>query len=394
MLSQIGEITGVVKRAAMQAGFDAAGIAPGRDFAELEYFPHWIAAGRAGEMHYMEARNERGELKRASLQSVAPWAHSVIVCALNYNTAQPRSIEAQDCARGWISRYAWGARDYHDVLMEKLRRVEKLLHELCGEQWSQSADESFQGGRASLGIDKRRGRPDGNSDLITRCYVDTGPLVERVYAKYAGVGWIGKNTCILNQKFGSWIFLGVILTSLELAPDFPAPDRCGTCTRCIEACPTEALIAPYQLDSNKCISYLTIEKRGAIPEEIRAGMGRHVFGCDICQDVCPWNRRAPAATSFAFQPRPQLVNPALDWLAGMSEEEFRRTFRGSPVRRTKSAGLRRNAAIAMGNSGDRKFLPILDKLANDGDPVVAESARWAHVKLQSGGAGVSNVNAL
>ncbi len=178
--------------------------------------------------------------------------------------------------------------------------------------------------------------------LTTRSYVDTGPIVERVFAKYAGVGWIGKNTCIINQQKGSWLFLGVILTSLELEPDLPAPDRCGTCTRCIEACPTDAILAPYQLDSNKCISYLTIEKRGSIPQELRAGMGRHVFGCDICQDVCPWNRKAPVSTAPEFEARPGSVNPALAWLAEMSVDEFRETFRGSPIRRTKRSGLRRN----------------------------------------------------
>jgi epoxyqueuosine reductase len=174
----------------------------------------------------------------------------------------------------------------------------------------------------------------------------------------------------------------VILTSLELEPDLPAPDRCGTCTRCIEACPTDAILAPYQLDSNKCISYLTIEKRGLIPEDLRAGMGRHVFGCDICQDVCPWNRKAPATTLPEFAPRPGLVNPALAWLAEMSAEEFREAFRGSPIRRTKRSGLRRNAAIAMGNSGNRDFVPLLEKLTNDEDELVAESVRWAKSRLQ------------
>jgi epoxyqueuosine reductase len=215
----------------------------------------------------------------------------------------------------------------------------------------------------------------------TRCYVDTGPIVERIYAKYAGVGWVGKNTCIINQKQGSWLFLGVILTSLELAPDLPAPDRCGTCTRCIEACPTDALVAPYQLDSNLCISYLTIEKRGAIPETMREGIGRQVFGCDICQDVCPWNRKAPVTGALAVQPREGLVNPALDWLAEMTPEDFRETFRGSAIRRAKRSGLRRNAVIAMGNSGDKRFRPLLEKLKVDADEVVAESAQWAAKKI-------------
>ena len=183
------------------------------------------------------------------------------------------------------------------------------------------------------------------------------------------------------RQLGSWLFLGVILTSLGLAPDLPAPDRCGTCTRCIEACPTDAILAPYRLDSNRCISYLTIEERGAIPEELRAGMGRHVFGCDICQDVCPWNRKAPATTAPEFQPREGLVNPALEWLAEISAEEFRERFRGSPVRRAKHKGIRRNVAIAMGNSGDRRFAPILQKLQGDEEPVVAEMAEWALKKL-------------
>jgi epoxyqueuosine reductase len=195
------------------------------------------------------------------------------------------------------------------------------------------------------------------------------------------VGWIGKNTCIINQKIGSWVFLGVILTSLELEPDLPAPDRCGTCTRCIEACPTDAILEPYQLDANRCISYLTIEKRGPIVEDLRAGMGRHLFGCDICQDVCPWNRKAPASGAAEFQPRPGLVNPALEWLAEISAEEFRETFRGSPIRRTKRTGLRRNAAIAMGNSGNREFIPVLEKLTADEDESVAEAARWAKSRL-------------
>jgi epoxyqueuosine reductase len=219
--------------------------------------------------------------------------------------------------------------------------------------------------------------------LTMRSYVDTGPIVERVFAKYAGVGWIGKNTCVINQKKGSWLFLGVILTSLELAPDMPSPDRCGSCTRCIEACPTDAILAPYQLDSNKCISYLTIEKRGSIPEELRVGMGRHVFGCDICQDVCPWNRKAPASIATEFEPRPGLVNPALAWLAEMSAEEFREVLRRSPIRRTKRSGLRRNAAIAMGNSGNKEFLPLLDQLAGDEDQSVRESANWARTRLST-----------
>jgi epoxyqueuosine reductase len=365
-LNQITKIADLVKQTAHHAGFELAGIAPIRDFAELKHYPEWIAAGHAGEMKYMESRDEAGQLKRASLRSAAPWARSVIVCAINYNTAHPYSTQVDDPERGWISRYAWSREDYHEAVMRRLRVVENSLRNAVGERG--------QNALATVGK---------TTPLQTGCYVDTGPLVERVYAKYAGVGWIGKNTCILNQKLGSWLFLGVILISLELEPDLPAPDRCGTCTRCIEACPTDALIAPYQLDSNKCISYLTIEKRGAIPEEMREGMGRHMFGCDICQDVCPWNRKAPATSTAEFQPREGLVNPALEWLAEISAEEFREKFRGSPIRRTKRTGLRRNAAIAMGNSGDPRFIPALERLAADDDPVVAASARWSLEQLSA-----------
>jgi len=341
-----------VKQAAIDAGFELAGVAPVHEFDELDRFREWIDAGRAGEMKYMEARDDSGGLRRASLRSTLPWVRSVIVCAINYNTAQPYSTHVDDPQRGWIARYAWGKEDYHDAVMRRLRTVEGRLRDAFGD-----------------------------SQLQTRCYVDTGPLVERVYAKYAGVGWIGKNTCIINQKLGSWLFLGVILTSIELAPDLPAPDRCGTCTRCIDACPTDALVAPYQLDSNLCISYLTIEKRGGIDEDLRAGMGHEVFGCDICQDVCPWNRKAPATSAPEFQPREGFVNPALEWLAVMTEEEFRDRFRGSAIRRAKRSGLRRNAVIAMSNSGDRNFGPLLEKLKSDEDPLVAESAEWAAKRL-------------
>lgn len=354
-MTQNSHIASLVKQAAREGGFELAGIAPVHEFDDFDRFREWIAAGRAGEMKYMEARNDAGALKRTSLRATLPWVRSVVVCAINYNTAHPYSTDAHDPQRGWISRYAWGQQDYHEAVLERLRAVESKL-------------------RGAVG-----GAQTG--ELQTRCYVDTGPLVERVYAKYAGVGWIGKNTCVINQKLGSWLFLGVILTSLELEPDLPAPDRCGTCTRCIDACPTDALVAPYQLDANRCISYLTIEKRGAIAEGLRPGMGHEVFGCDICQDVCPWNRKAPATAAMEFQSREGLVNPALEWLAGMTEEEFREKFRGSAVRRAKRGGLRRNAVIAMGNSGDQRFAPLLEKLKADEDEVVAESAAWAAKRL-------------
>ena len=346
-----------IKHYAHEAGFDLCGVAPVHNFREIKAFPAWIAAGRHGEMKYMEARNDAGELKRASLDRVAPWARSVIVCALNYNTDQPHSTEVQEPTRGWISRYAWSREDYHDTVLQRLRQVEGAIQNDLSNHQPLITNHSF------------------------RSYVDTGPIPERVYAKYAGIGWIAKNTCIINQKLGSWLFLGVILTSLELQADLPAPDRCGSCTRCLDACPTHAFVAAGELDARLCISYLTIEKRGEIPEALRAGIGRHVFGCDICQDVCPWNRKAPVTAAREFQPRPGLVNPALEWLVEMQQEEFSRVFRGSPIRRTKLAGLRRNAIIAMGNSGDRKFLPTLRQLTGDPDPVIAQHAQWALGRL-------------
>ena len=353
-MEQSFDLAEVVRRAAQNAGFDLCGIAPVSDFPELTRFSEWIACGHAGEMEYLKSRNDSGQLRRASLRSALPWARSVVVCAINYNTARPYSTQVDRAGHGWISRYAWGREDYHHSVLRRLREVEAKLKQFAA-----------------------------NDAIQTRCYVDTGPLVERVYAKYAGVGWLGKNTCLINQKIGSWLFLGVLITSLELPPDLPAPDRCGTCTRCIEACPTQAITAPYELDSNKCISYLTIEKRGPIPEELRAGMGQHLFGCDICQDVCPWNRKAPATGNNEFQARPGLYNPALAWLAEISEEEFREKFRGSPVKRAKRSGLRRNALIAIGNSRNQELVPTVEVALRDPDPVVAEAAHWAKRRLEA-----------
>jgi epoxyqueuosine reductase len=342
------DLPNLIKSAAADSGFDLCGIAPVEDLPELARFPEWIADGHAGEMKYLESRDDSGQLRRASLHSVFPWARSVVVCAMNYNTAHPYSTQVKESSRGWVSRYAWSREDYHDSVLRRLRQLESKLKELCA--------------------------PD---PIETRAYVDTGPIVERVYAKYAGIGWLAKNTCLINQGIGSWLFLGVIITSLELTPDLPAPDRCGTCTRCIDACPTHAFVGPHLLDSNKCIAYLTIEKRGSIPEELREGIGHQVFGCDICQDVCPWNRKAPATNEPEFQPREGFVNPALAWLAEISEEDFRETFRGSPVKRAKRNGLRRNALIALGNSGDASLLPLVERAINDPDPAVTEAAIWA-----------------
>ena len=350
----------LIQDLAEQSGFTLAGIAPmpasdsETSREERARFEQWIVAGAAGEMEYLKRRNGSGELVRSSLHAVFPWVKSVIVCAANYNGDQPLSIDPAPDGTGWIARYAQSGlqsgapSDYHKVLLKRLKSLEEALKGRLGE-------------------------------FESRCYVDTGPLVERVYARYAGIGWTGKNTCILNQQLGSWFFLGVILTSIELERDQRpqlAADRCGSCTRCIEACPTDAL-TPYQMDATRCIAYLTIEKRGDIPEELRAGIGRNVFGCDICQDVCPWNRKAPVALDPELAPRPALVNPAMDWLGEMTEEDFAQWFFGSPVKRAKFDGFRRNIAIAMGNSGNADYRARLEEWSQSDDLALREAAKWA-----------------
>ena len=340
---------------AKELDFDLCGIAPADfDPRNREQYVQWLKQGYAGEMGYMK-RPERQDL-RALLPSV----RSVICVGLNYNTAYPLSVDSPDPNRGWIARYAWGD-DYHDVLRERLERLVQLL-------------------RAEVG-----------KSLEAKIYVDTGPLLERAVAESAGLGWIAKNTCLINEGIGSWFFLGAILTNLELEPDFPAADRCGTCTKCLDACPTGALPEPHGLDATRCISYYTIEVKGSIPEPMRPQIGRHIFGCDICQDVCPWNRKASATPLPAFQPRPLPIpdshfdgedsitafHPPLDRLAQLSEEQFHAILAGSPIRRPKYRGFLRNVAVAMGNSGSARFIPILERLAQHPDPVLSEHAQWA-----------------
>jgi epoxyqueuosine reductase len=365
---------------AKSLGFDLCGVVRAEKFPELQQTPEWLARGYAGEMKYL------ADPRRCDPQTAMPGIQSAIVGLLNYNTEQPLSPDPalpidDSKPSGWISRYAWGD-DYHDVLRERLDAlVESLRERFLG---------PFQ----------------------ARAYVDTGPVQERVLAKYAGLGWLGKNTLLLNQMFGSFFFLGVILTTLELEPtlaanELPPPDLCGSCRRCLDACPTQAFVEPYVMDARKCISYLTIELRGSIPEEFREPMGNHVFGCDICQDVCPWNRRAPIVTMPQFQPRafPQLEEnctgaslppqdeslylPRLESLLGLTEADFRKLFRGSAVKRTKWRGLMRNACIALGNSSVRpgmadhgRIRAVLERLAASGDPVLAESALWALSRIQ------------
>ena len=356
------ELFQLVQQAATEAGFERIGVAPAShpEMHDLDRFAEWVDSGYAGEMEYLKGRNEAGDYKRSSLEAALPWAKSIIVVAMNYNPPATKSTDPALRTKGWISRYALSPRDYHDTILARLKRVESALLEYLN---------------------------DPQEEITTRAYVDTGPVLERAYAKYAGIGWVGKNTCIINQELGSWIFLGVIVTSVEYSTFVEEPalsiaaDRCGSCTRCIDACPTQALVAPRQLDASRCIAYLTIEKRGAIPEDLREPIGRHVFGCDICQDVCPWNRKAPVTRNPDFQPDPALVNPDLSILSHISPQEFRERFRGSPISRTKYSGFLRNVAVAMGNSGQSAFVSDLEELSRSADPVVAEHARWAMEKL-------------
>jgi len=301
-----------------------------------------VQRGLAGAMGYLT--DHRAEV-RTDPRRLLPSARSIICVSKLYNRPEARSTEYADPDRGWVSRYAWGE-DYHDVLRASLERLARMIGE--GQEY--------------------------------KICVDTAPLLERSYARQAGLGWIGKNTCLINQTIGSWIFLGEILTSLELEPDAPPPDRCGTCTRCIDACPTQA-IAPegFRIDARRCIPYFTIELRGSVPEEMRAGVGQHVFGCDICQDVCPWNSGAPVSDEPAFEARH--FAPALEDLAALSLEEFREMFRSSPIQRAKYTGFLRNVAIAMGNSGQAKFREPLERLAAFSDHLVSGHARWALERL-------------
>ncbi len=400
------QMTAWLVEQARGVGFDLCGVAPVEDYAELGRLPEWLARGYSGEMSYLH------DARRHSPARVLDGARALIVCALNYNTPLPYSTEvaplassgaapgpteadAHSCSggpRGWISRYAWGD-DYHPVMLGKLEALVAKMR--------QGIAEPFE----------------------ARAYVDTGPIAERIAAKYAGLGWLAKNTLLIHPELGSWLFLGVILTTLDLAASLgpvesPPPDLCGNCRLCIEACPTGAIVEPYVLDARRCISYLTIELHSPIPVEFREAMGRHVFGCDICQDVCPWNRRAPASGVEAFLPRRRktrsetrdaqretsefapraddssLFAPELEWLAGLSEEEFREVFRGSAVKRTKWRGLVRNACVALGNAGLRpakkrgdvtayeRVVVLLERLAASGDAVIAEHARWALGRLR------------
>jgi epoxyqueuosine reductase len=327
-----------LKQRAREVGFDLVGIAPAIPADGFERLGAWLKRGFAGEMTYMGRHFEA----RRRPCSILPEVRSVVMVAMNYNPCESRS----PTSAGKVARYAQGE-DYHDVLR---RRLKQLL------TWIQEEVPSCRG----------------------RAVVDTAPLLERDFARRAGLGWFGKNTMLLNKRLGSYFFLGALLVDLELQPDSAhETNHCGTCTACLDACPTEAFAEPGLLDSRRCISYLTIELKGTIPPELRAPMGDWVFGCDICQEVCPWNRKSLPAAEPAFQPRLDLQAPNLVELLGLSEEAFRRRFRGTALMRAKRSGLLRNAAIALGNQRDPTALPALQRALNDPDPLVRDAAQWA-----------------
>lgn len=339
----------IVKEIARSCGFELAGVTPALPLEDFERFEAWRNWGMAGEMHYLT--DHRGDL-RADPRHLLPEAKSIICVGKLYNTAQPRTEEVEGAEHGWISRYAWGE-DYHGVVRKGLEALVVEIGRVCDKPFSY------------------------------KICVDTAPLLERSYARAAGLGWIGRNSCLINQQAGSWFFLGEVLLSLALESDLPPANRCGTCRRCIDACPTEAILpganGDWVLDARKCISYLTIEQKGEVPEGLCEELANHIFGCDICQDVCPWNRRAPVTENAAFAARE--FAPPLEEMASLTEANFREIFRDSPVRRAKYAGFLRNVAIAMGNAGTERMREPLEKLARHEDHLVSSAARDSLCRL-------------
>jgi epoxyqueuosine reductase len=317
--------SGDVKALAAAAGFDLCGIAPAAAFPELGLFRPWLARGYAGTMGYLP----RTARAREDVRRVLPTARSVIVTATVYNVERPYSVESVDPGEAIISRYAWGD-DYHVVIARRLDALIAAMRERHGEPFE------------------------------ARAYGDTGPVQERVYAQYAGVGWVGKNGCLISPTRGSWIFLSEILCSLPLEPDAPAFDQCGECRLCLEACPTGAIVEPRVVDARLCLSYLTIELKGAIPEPLRRPLGRRVFGCDVCQDVCPWNQQPATSEAPEWQPRPGLDRPRLADLWRRRDGDLAELVRGTAMTRPGIDGFRRNLAVAIGNSSDPEAKAVLD----------------------------------
>jgi epoxyqueuosine reductase len=353
-----------VNMLARSAGFAEAGVVaiPYADEARNALrFSEWIATGKAASMQYLSRAADTGELLRKRVTIPFPWARSIVVCLASYPSDHPRSTDQAEEGSGWIARYAWTGRrnedgalrpsDYHRILLKRLHTLESDLHNQYG-------------------------------DFEARAFVDTGPVVERSLAIAAGLGWTGKNTTLIHPRLGSYTFLAVLVTALKAQSWLSlVPDRCGSCRRCLDACPTGALTDAYQMDARRCIAYLTIEHRGEITDH-REEMGRQIFGCDICQDVCPWNRKAQVTADYELLPRTELINPALEWLARLDESSFDKLANGSPLRRAGFNGLRRNIAIAMGNSGLEKFLPLLEKWTAEINDGLRSAAGWAISRIR------------
>lgn len=336
---------------AREIGFDSCRVAECAPPPHANEFGDWLRDGAAGEMGYME----RGEEKRRDPQKVLRGARSIVVLALNYwqgeietGDRKAETGKTDHGVQGRIARYAWGE-DYHDVIAAKLDKIDNFLREFGGTQ---------------------------------KCYVDTGPILERDYAAEAGTGWHGKSTMLVDEKLGTWFFLAEVLTTLELPPDAPTKDRCGKCERCMTACPTGAITGPHRVDARRCISYLTIEVKGSIPLEFRPLIGDRIFGCDACLDACPWNRFAQVSRETSFAARRSTIGMALRDYLELGDAEFRAMFRDSPIKRIKRRGFLRNVCVALGNVGDLNDMPALERAAIDPEPLIAEHARWAMKQIR------------
>ncbi len=334
-----GQFEKRLREQALELGFDRFGIARIENIPAMAHYAAWINKGYHATMEYL-ARHEE---KKCNPELIVENANSIFVCAKNYNAPQPKSTEPAKPDRAWISRYAWGD-DYHEIIKKNIVELNNYWLNLC--------ERRFSG----------------------RYYIDTGPVFERAWAERAGIGWSGKNCCIINRELGSWLFLAVIITDAEFQPSPPVQDFCGSCTACIDACPTNALRAPYVLDSNRCISYHTIENKGDIPDHLQMHFGRQIFGCDICQDVCPWNKKAAESSDRTFQPRENLMNPDLAFLLQLDEEKFHQLFRKSPVKRTKFRGFMRNVLIAASNSGNSRLTGLVEKFTGHEERLIREQA--------------------
>jgi len=325
---------------ARSLGFALCRVAPACEPPHAEAFRQWLAEGCAGEMAWLERNADR----RTDPQRVLPGAKSVVVLAMNYGqgNAEPKGVMDR------IARYAWND-DYHDFIAPKLQQIDAFLQQYGG---------------------------------VQRGYADTGPVLERDFGALSGAGWHGKSTMLIHPKLGAWFFLAEVLTTLDLPPDEPLPNRCGHCTRCLDACPTGAITAPHRLDARRCIAYLTIENKGSIPEALRPLVGGRIYGCDACAAACPWNRFAQASQEAAFAARPAVHLGSLELLA-LDEEQFRALFRGSPIARIKRRGLLRNVCVALGNTGTQSDLPALERAAADPEPLIAEHAHWALERIET-----------